>query len=202
MSIFSPNATVTHNAHLLPAGGYCDLAPNYVGTVVDRCGASSARCAAFGRSVMDFLDQLRQQKREGDLEWSSKQAEENRRRDEESARKHAEEEQRRSVESEKDQRKAEAVFGGLPSIVRAASGLGLEVAVLADSFVNEQPQSGSRPITINRRTYHLVGWQIPFHDLCASNGIPMTVVTERVDVAFKGVRHRTFNVLAVDLKRI
>lgn len=151
---------------------------------------------------MDYLEQLRQQKREGDLEWASKQADEQRRKDEETARKRAEEEQRKTVESEKDRRKAEAVFAGLASVVRSASGLGLEVAVLADSFVDEQSQPGSRPITINRRTYHLVGWQIPFYDLCVANGIPLTVVTERVDVAFKGVVHRTFNVLAVDLKRL
>lgn len=151
---------------------------------------------------MDFLEQLRQQKREGEREWASQQAEEQRRKDVETARRRAEEEQRRAAEVERDRRKAEAVFAALPDLVRAASGRGLHAAVLAESFVEEQPQPGGRPITINRRTYHLTGWQVPFHDLCVANGIPLTVVTERVDVGFKGVLRRAFNVLAIDLQRL
>jgi len=151
---------------------------------------------------MDFLEQLRLQKQEGDREWASKQAEEQRRRDDEALRKRAEEDQRRTEERDRDRRKAEQIFAGLADIVRSAAGLGLEVAVLADSFVEDHPQEGSRPININRRTYYLAGWQIPFYEMCGADGIPLTVVSERVDVAFKGVLHRTFNVLAVDLRRL
>lgn len=151
---------------------------------------------------MSILDNLRAQKQQGEQEWAAKQTEAQRQRDDDAARKREEEERRRSAESEKDRRKAEEMFASLPALVRAASALGLDAAVLADSFVEEKEQEGSLPITLNRRTYHLVGWQLSFYDMCRADRIPLTVVTERVDVAFKGVLHRTFNVLAVDLRNL
>jgi hypothetical protein len=151
---------------------------------------------------MDFLEQLRQQKREGAQEWEQQQAEERRRREDEEKRKRAEVEARQAAEREKSQRKAEAVFASLTTLVRAAAARGLDVVVLPEAFVEDQSQPESRVLAVNRRNYYLTGWQIPFHDLCRANGVPLTVVSERVDVAFKGVLHRTFNVLAIDLKNL
>lgn len=154
--------------------------------------------------TMNLRDELSRQKQEGHQEWSAKQAEEQRIKDEEAARIRAEAEKRRSEQEAKDRKKAEEVFATLPGLVRAAASRGLHEAVLADSFVADKPEEGkpSRPVTFDRKTYHLSGWQIPFLEMCAGDNIPLTVVTERVDVALKGVLHKNFHLLAVDLRRL
>ncbi len=153
---------------------------------------------------MSLRDELRRQKNEGDREWATKKAEEQRIRDDEAARVREQEEKRRAEEAEKDRKKAEQVFAGLPTAVRTASARGLDKAVLADSFVTDRAEEGKtcRPLAIDRKTYYLTGWQIPFHEMCQTDGIPLTVVTERVDVALKGVLHKSYHLLAVDLKRL
>jgi hypothetical protein len=153
---------------------------------------------------MSVRDELRRQKSEGDREWAAKQSEDQRKRDDETARVREQEEKRRAAEAEKDRKKAEEVYAGLPAAVRTASARGLDKAVLADSFVTERADEGKtcRPLAIERKSYYLTGWQIPFAEMCQSDGIPLTVVTERVDVALKGVLHKTYHLLAVDLKRL
>ena len=96
------------------------------------------------------------------------------------------------------------MFAILPEAVRVASSRGLESAVLADSFVTDRADGdkAAQPLTIDRKTYYLTGWQIPFAAMCRADNIPLTVVTERVDVALKGVLHKTFHLLAIDLKRL
>ena len=153
---------------------------------------------------MSLRDELLRQKQAGDNEWAEKQAEEQRKRDEEVARTRAEAEKKRAAEVDRDRRKAESIFATLPEAVRQAAARGLATAVLADSFVAEKPEDGrpSLPFTIDRKTYFLTGWQIPFVELCRADSIPLTVVSERVDVALKGVLHKTFHVLAVDLRQL
>ena len=153
---------------------------------------------------MSVRDELRRQKDEGGREWAAKQAEEHRKQEEEAARVRELEEKRRAAEAEKARKKAAEVFAELPAAVRTASARGLDKAVLADSFVTERSEEGKtcRPMAIDRKTYYLTGWQIPFYEMCQSDGIPLTVVTERVDVALKGVVHKTYHLLAVDLKRL
>ena len=153
---------------------------------------------------MNLLDQLREQKLEGEREWSEKQADEQQRKAEEAARIRAEEERRRTGEAEKDRKKAEAVFATLPDLVRQTAGKGLKAAVLVDSFVDETPddEKPSRAIVIDRRTYYLKGWQIPFFEMCKESGVPLTIVTERVDVGLKRILHRSYHVLAIDLEHL
>jgi hypothetical protein len=153
---------------------------------------------------MDFLESLRHHKREGERERAEKLAEETRRKVEEEARRKAEEEQRRQLDSDRHLKQAEETLAGLPAAIRFAAAKGLTAAVLPNSFVEERPPQDrpSRPITLNRRTYYLVDWMIPFFDLCQQHNVPLTVVSERVNVGIGKVLHRTYNVLAVDLTRL
>lgn len=153
---------------------------------------------------MEFLESLREQKRVGEREFAGKQAEERERKELEEARRRAEEETQRRLYEEKLQRKAQQVYSTLPATVRQASSRGMAAAVILESFVDERPPSGEphRQITVDRKAYYLKGWLIPFIELCREDGVPLTVVSEKVDVGLKGVLQRTYHVLAVDLKRL
>ncbi len=153
---------------------------------------------------MDFRERLRAEKSEGEREWFRKQAEERGREAAESARIREEEEKRRSAEAEKDRIKAEAVFATLPEMVRQAAAKGLRSVVLAESFLDERPDDEvpSHTLVLNRRTYYLKGWQIPFYTMCKEAGVPLTVVSEKVDVGLKRLLHHTYNVLAIDLEHL
>ena len=152
---------------------------------------------------MDFLDHLRAQKAEGEQEWRKKLAEEEERKAQEAARIHAEEEKLRLAQEEQDNRKAEAVFASLPELVRQAAGKGLPAAVLSDSIVEESPgDMPSLPMAVNRRTYHLKGWQIPFYKKCKEAGVPLTVVSERAEAGMKRVLGRQYHFLAIDLQHL
>lgn len=153
---------------------------------------------------MDFIETLRNQKSEGEREWAAKQADEEQKRTEEAARARAEEELRRNADAERNRKKAADVFATLPALVKQAAARGLDCAILPDSFVEERAPQGEphREVVFSRRTYYLKGWQLPFDDMCREHRVPLTVVTEKVDVGLKRVLHRTYAILAVDLKRL
>lgn len=150
---------------------------------------------------MNFRDQLAAQKREGEREFAEKQQEALEREEQAAAKKRHEEERLRAVESEKDRRKAETVFAGMPGLVRQAAQNGLKAAILLEGFVEERPgdEKPYRTLVQDRRTYYLTGWQVPFYDMCKENGIPLTVVSERVEGGLKRMLRRDYHVLAIDL---
>lgn len=153
---------------------------------------------------MDFLDDLRAHKREGQLEWDRKLAEDRRLEAEAAARARADEEHRRAEEAARDRKKAEEVYASLRAVVREAAAKGLKVAVLDSSFV-EDHCDGEKPacaFLVDRRKYYLTGWQIPFCEMCRRDGVPLTVVSEQVDSGLKRVLTRRFNFLAIDLSRL
>jgi hypothetical protein len=153
---------------------------------------------------MHFLDDLRAQKQEGQQEWNQKLAEQRTRESEEAARLRAEEEARRNAEYERDRKKAEEAYALLPKLVRDAAGKGLKVAVLSNSFVEEQcdGEAPSRAIEVNRRKFYLKGWQIPFYEMCRRDGVPLTIVSEEIDTGLKRMLHRKYHFLAVDLEHL
>lgn len=153
---------------------------------------------------MDFLDHLRAQKLDGAQERARTLAEERRQQEEQAARARAEDERRNADEAEKHRRKAEQVFSSLPDLVRDAAKRGLPAAVLLDGFVDERPEEGkpSRQVVLNRRTWYLKGWQIPFHEMCVQAGVPLTLVSEQADVGMGRILRRRYHILAVDLEHL
>ncbi len=153
---------------------------------------------------MDFLETIRAHKREGEREWARQQEEQRQRQEAEAARLRAEEEQRRRAEEQKHQAKAQEVYAMVPGLVRDAAARGLAAAVLPDSFVEDRAPANERSccVTLNRRTCYLKGWLIPFYEICQRDRIPLTLVTEQVDVGLKSIVRRSFHLLAVDLKQL
>ena len=153
---------------------------------------------------MEFHQQLAEQKREGEREFAHKQQRDREREEAEVARANAEEEVRRKIEEENNMRKAREVFATLPALVRQAAKNGLLHAVISSGFVDENKDANepSRPITVNKKTYYLKGWQIPFYDMCTEHGVPLTVLTERVDTGINRVLRRSYYMLAIDLAKV
>lgn len=153
---------------------------------------------------MDFLQQLAEQKREGEREFAHKQQKDREREEAEAARASAEEEVRRKIEEEKSMRMAQVVFASLPALVRQAAKNGLSSAVISSGFVedNKDANEPTRPITLNKKTYYLKGWQIPFYAMCVDHSVPLTVLTERVDTGINRVLRRSYYILAIDLTKV
>ena len=150
---------------------------------------------------MDFLEQLRAQKREGENELAATQAAERARETEEAARVRAKEDNEKAREVEKDRRRAEQVFAGLPELVRKATRQGQRTAILSEGSVSDRPPGDkpSRAVIFNRRTFYLMEWQIPFYDRCREEGVPLTIVSERVNVGLRRVLRRDYHFLAIDI---
>jgi len=153
---------------------------------------------------MDFLETLREQKREGEREKASKEAELAQKIADDAARKQRDEDEHRRIEAERHRRKAEQVFATLPALIRQSAALGLESAVLPNAFVEDrQPRDkASKPIVLSRKTFYASEWLIPFLEMCQEHGVPLVIVSEQVNVGLKSILSRTFTTLAVDLKRL
>ena len=153
---------------------------------------------------MDFLEHLAAQKREGEREFAEKQQRDRDRQDAEAARATAEDELRRKIEEEKNLRKAREVFDSLPALVRQAAKNGLPNAVINSGFVEDHKDSSERcdPVTIDKKTYYFKGWQIPFLAMCKEHGVPLTVLTERVDTGLNRVLKRSYFILAIDMSKM
>jgi hypothetical protein len=153
---------------------------------------------------MEFLEHLRAQKLEGELELKKKLDDEQARVAAEAARVRTEEEKLRANEAEKNRKKAEAIYASLPDMVRSAASKGLPTVVLNDGSMEERPDEGkpSRAMVVNGKTYYLTGWQIPFFEKCKETGVPLTVVSEQVDVGIKSILRRQYHFLAIDLEHL
>jgi hypothetical protein len=153
---------------------------------------------------MDFLEHLRAQKLEGERDLKRKQDEERDREAEEAAKAREEEEKRIANERERDRKKALAILASLADMVRNAASKGLDTVVLSDSSMAERPEDGkpSRPLVVKQKTFYLTGWQIPFYEMCREAGVPLTVVSEQVEVGIKSVLRHQYHFLAIDLEHL
>ncbi len=145
------------------------------------------------------VGELRAQKLAGLRERAERLAQEQQR----AAEAAAKQEERRNVELERDRLLARRVLRSLPELIRQAAARGLDAAVLANAFVAEaaaEPSDGV--VTIDGRAWALGGWLAPFHTLCEEAGVPLTVVSERVEIDRDPPQHRVYHVLAVDLARL
>ena len=147
---------------------------------------------------------LRARKLAGMRERANRLAQERRRDAEAAAKTAAEQQDRESKETERDRQLAHRAFQSLADLIEQSAARGLDAAVLADGFVDASPKSGTvaRAVTLDGRVWHLRGWQVHFEALCREAGVPLTVVSERVELDPDRKHDRLYHVLAVDLVRL
>jgi hypothetical protein len=153
---------------------------------------------------MDFLEQLKAQKQAGQEEHRAKLNEQQQRERDEAARLQAQREAEREAISDAQRKKANLIYSTIPGLVRMAASSGMPYAVLDEGMVSDEApgQEPHRKIVVDRRTYFLTGWQVPFYEKCKDDAIPLTVVSEESSGGLLGIRKKTFHFLAVDVAKI